>query len=438
MNLKFFILSFFLFYMIANIAHIMATPTTPPPPPYTPPPPPSLPSFQGSRSPISIISWNGEYFLIGTYEGQIVKYEGEYFSLLKDFKTPISDIVWSGKQWLISGGNLLASYDGSDFEVLSKNYEVSKILCTNKYCLILNNVTGILKFDGRKLEDLSTRIQEIVGRNFLVIDLEWSEKEGYWSMILNEELIEYDGNSFTLQQHLSQEFKIILKSEFSLAWNDKYWLVGGQKSEEPALFHYDGKLFTEVIYPKDVFSISGGNVPSIYIIPQGIAWNGRYWIIDTAYSLVIYDGSNFEKIEYTTASPYTPYRIKQMKWNGKYWLVLYSLAGTNGSALAKLEDKKLEWLSYPSFSFPTQWPPISSINWNGSYWLIGISYHPMGEEEVLLKYDGKTFTDLTEDFNMALQSQETPQPQKSGFSISIFFISLIVIFAFLWHKFKKL
>lgn len=376
--------------------------------------PPSIP--EGIR----VITWNGEYFLLGTFDGHIVKYDGEAFFLLEHFETPISDIVWNGTAWFIGGKNLFVTYDDVRFNVISNDYDISKIICSKDYCVIHSpdNEIGLLKYEGNDLEILTPHIQGVLGGEFWIEEISCTRK--YCLTVITDTLIKYDGNSFFLQD-VPAEFEIT-----SLAWCGEYWLLGGQKSGESALFKYDGDTFTEVVYPGDIFHISGGNVPPYYITPAKIAWNGKYWLIDTAYSLVIYDGSSFEEIEYNTIGAYTPYRIKEMKWDGKYWLLLYNLAGTEGSALGRLDEGKFEWLS---FMQSQQWPPISSVSWNGNYWLIGFSYPQT--EVVLLTYDGSTFTDITEDFSTILQA---PPPQENKYIILAIFVLFITIFVILWNR----
>ncbi len=378
--------------------------------------------YQPSSLPegIRVITWNGEYFLLGTFDGHIVKYDGETFFLLEHFETPISDIVWNRTHWLIGGKNLFATYDGMHFNVISSDYDISKITCGKDYCMIHSpdKKIGLLTYEGTNLETLTALVQEAFGEEFWIEEISCTRE--YCLAVINDTLIKYDGNSF-FSQDVPAEFEIT-----SLAWCGEYWLLGGRKLGESALFQYDGDTFTEVVYPGDIFHISGGNVPFNYITPTKIAWNGKYWLIDTAYSLVIYDGSRFEEIEYNTIGPYTPYRIKEMEWNGKYWLLVYSLAGTEGSALGRLEEGKFEWLS---FMQSRQWPPISSVSWNDNYWLIGFNYPKT--EVVLLMYDGSTFTDITSDFSTIL---EAPPPQENKYVILAIFVLLIVISVILWNR----
>ena len=133
--------------------------------------------------------------------------------------------------------------------------------------------------------------------------------------------------------------------------------------------------------------------------------------------------------------------------NRDYWLIGTSLKErkepySRKERLLKFDGNEVENMT--RFLTPAnKYVCLNNLSWNGEYFLIKgyevVPEKPFGfGANFFYRYDGNTFTDLTADLNMALQPRETPQPQKSGFSILIFFISLIVIFASLWYKFKKL
>jgi hypothetical protein len=134
--------------------------------------------------------------------------------------------------------------------------------------------------------------------------------------------------------------------------------------------------------------------------------------MDTGYSLVKYDGG-FRVEEYAKGI-YTPYRVRDMKWNDAYWLVLYILAGTEGSAIFKYDGVERESLPYPLNPTYHQWPPVSALELGNGYWLIGTFRYvhpelpPKGQEYMkpsLLRYNGVVFTDLTDEFSKSIKKQ---------------------------------
>lgn len=145
-----------------------------------------------------------------------------------------------------------------------------------------------------------------------------------------------------------------------------------------------------------------------------IGWNGEYWLMETGYSLVKYDGRSFS-VERYVSGVYSPYRVRKMAWNGEYWLILYLLAGTEGSAVTKYNGTDREVLLY-KFRLSTyrQWPPVGDVEWGGGYWRIGTYRFVRTEQRdwvqdymkpSLLKYDGTGFTDLTKEFWKAVKKQ---------------------------------
>ena len=387
-------------------------------------------SFTG----ISAIAWNGSTWLIGTVNGDLVSYAGGEFSYLGNLGGWIREIVWAQGYWLIGGAGVLQRYDGS-FTNLSSEYDVLRIRCNKEYCLIAADplsrpsYSRLLKYDGSSLADITSGIAR--GKRNWVMQMVWNGE--YWLIsvdfaderkVIGSGLFKYDGSSFT--EVTNPE----LPPHGTLGWNGRYWLISSgvwinkTTGPEPRLLKYDGKNFSEIEFPLQVFERfdrqKGESLEpyiishAFYTFPDMIAWNGEYWLMDTGFSLVRYDERNFSVVRYTTGV-YSPYRVIKMVWNGRYWLILYNLAGEPGYALGKYDGQKLEWLRYEPLMHGYAWAPIGDVAWNGSAWLIGTFAHrideeweyPKGMRYALLKYDGSEFKELTQEFKEAfLKSSE--------------------------------
>ncbi len=420
---------------------------------------------------IGAIGWNGEYWLIGTFDGAIVKYENGKFSYLGKFNGRVKQIKWNDGYWLIGGDNTLAKYDLS-LIIISSNYNVHKIACNGEHCLIYvglpqqSGYTKLLKYDGDSLTDLTTDIAK--GERKRIRDMEWNGE--YWLVLYTlagtegSAISKYDGESFI---DLNSPNLTLLPP---VTWNGQYWLIKGKSvlrnestGPEPRLFKYDGNEVTEIDLPSTVFEIfdrEKGESSEIcnavglsYSGPVKIAWNGEYWLMDTHHSLVRYDGEKFAVIRYAGCG-YSYYRIKKMVWNGEYWLVLYTLAGTEGSAVSKYNGKSIEWLSYEPLTSPytkLQWTPIGDIGWNGDYWLIGTFRYLHPDEPLsstmsymraaLIRYDDATFTDLTDEFESIVSSRVAPEiprstppppPRYLPIFLALLLLELILILILLW------
>lgn len=178
------------------------------------------------REGFSTIGWSGEYFLIGTYDGHLVKFDGKEFELVTSVGERINKLTWNSGYWLIGGRGVLLRYDGG-FTNLSSDFDVRDIRCNGEYCLIYANLlnqpdkTRFLKYDGSSLADLTAGIAG--GKRSWV------------------------GN---------------------MAWNGEYWLIhvtvaDDKRTTGTILLRYDGESFREA-------------VDSTNLVRRAFAWNGEY------------------------------------------------------------------------------------------------------------------------------------------------------------------
>lgn len=577
------------------------------------------------REGISAIGWNGEYFLIGTYGGELVKFDGASFALAANLSSSVIEIYNFSKDWIIAREGFLSKYDGKSLSEILRGEDARTLACSTKECVIYTSTRKLYSYDGKALTELTQETEEELRGEYFVVDIIWDGRD--WLLLAkktkifdNGTLLRYsngklskinlpipiahiasNGTAWLLIEarsgepynlwlysngHLSkvkvpyekfaveqQPLKLFIKKVVwkdsswlictsygdkyqrvlrfdeksiaaaeeeceeekaewaqakamlgseelktfgtsekewliagktanevlifyrycegkleelpsppvkllrvdTIAYGSGYWLVGGTSSSTPPLppstpkekikvqsprptllkfdgtwveiplpeegitsatfnvvpawngkywllilydpnlspvfYRFDGVHFSQINVTTDLLSLP--QPPQIRFFPSKVAWGNGYWLLDTSYSLVKYDGE-FTVAEYSRGI-YTPFRIKDMKWNGRYWLVLYDLAGTEGSSIIKYDGVKHELVQYKAqTSFSTQWPPVSDAEWGSGYWLIGTFryIHPElpgllpDREPSLIKYDGTTFVYLTNEFLQAVEKRQ--------------------------------
>ena len=226
------------------------------------------------------------------------------------------------------------------------------------------------------------------GKYWLIAGVDWQNATG-----INGEyrLARYDGSNFVLVKYYRGNEDLIAKTSY-IAWNGKYWLIGGRNT----LWKYDGKEITEL---SEELSSLAGNWSTVHYI----GWNEKYWLIiihsmpEDADKMVRYDDSSGFKI-ILTEYELKHFEISSAVFNGDYWLI-----GANYGKLLKYDGEKIVDLS-DEIEAPEDFSTaVTRIAFNGTSWLIVINgafrgkYAVYGEK--VLEYNGKTFADLTNVFN---------------------------------------
>lgn len=399
------------------------------------------------REGFSSIAFNDDYFLIGTFDGELIKYdENKFYSLckLKDNESVTKIEYYGNKYFLIGGERYLFLYKEGKFINLLNGYKILDIVCNkNKECLIYtvrikDKTPKLFKYDGKKIANIDIGINTSPNSNIWIKEMQ-SDSNGSWLLIINNELFRYDSNS---NNNKLKKVDVGI-SVSAIGWNGNYWLIAGynkSKKREVKLILYGHNSTKEINFSSKFFKSPLG----VSVAPKKIGWNNEYFLMDNGYSLIKYryENKSFSAINYCK-NIYSPFRIRGMLWSSKLrcWLILYDLAGTEGSVLAKYDgSKNISWLSYPLTS-EVQWPPIGEVvlSSNEGYWLIDtfIYLHPEAKQlaeykPAIIKYDGKHFVDLT----LKFKEREKEERMLSHFDIWIIISLLILILFILWKVIK--
>ncbi len=195
----------------------------------------SLEGFSGGfNTAVYAMGWNqdGGYWLIGSQDGRVNKYDGTTFTDLSTLfgygATYISSIVWNGSYWLVTANSakMLQRYDGDvtviDLTSSLVNYTdyPMKVGWNGNYWLIGGLSGNLNKYDGTTFTDLKANIVSWIGRSDII------EEYGHVG---------------------------------GLGWNGSYWLLGSSTFSDPdvipVLIKYDGGGWTNLTGVVDALSI---------------------------------------------------------------------------------------------------------------------------------------------------------------------------------------
>ena len=133
---------------------------------------------------IGAIGWNGEYWLIGTFDGEVVKYDGEEFTRIGALDERILEVESTEDFWLIDGWHTLVKYDGKALTKIG-DYDVGKTSCNPSYCLIYAKLKG---------EELSEEAAIAKKKEF--VQMSEGEKKKFKEELLSmDRLFRYDGKA---------------------------------------------------------------------------------------------------------------------------------------------------------------------------------------------------------------------------------------------------
>jgi hypothetical protein len=208
----------------------------------------------------------------------------------------------------------------------------------------------------------------------------------------------FNGTVFTdLSSLLPEQMDGIL---YSNAFGNNEWLVGGGYLGEGVLFSFNGTSFT------DLTSLIASEVPEFHSI-QSIAWNGKYWLIGGMGFLAMYNNSVFTDLTPELSAILlrqalsSSFFVNSVAWNGSTWLI------GGGDAVAMDTFASAAWLaSYGSAGFAdlSGALPINASQTNSDASVLSIASSPqygwliggyIGNSGMLLSYDFGNTTNLS-------------------------------------------
>jgi len=161
---------------------------------------------------------------------------------------------------------------------------------------------------------------------------------------------------------------------FAASYNGKEWLLSGLGSgvlsqfSDIAMNHmslgtFNGSVFTDLssLVPDQVDAILYAN-----------AWNGRYWLVGGGFVddgvLFTYDGNKTVDLTSAAENAISTFgSVQSLAWNGNYWLIggIGFLAEYDGRNFTDLTQQLARKLSINDFY------SVNAIAWDGQSWLIG-------------------------------------------------------------------
>ncbi len=374
---------------------------------------------QGEARRVTAIGWNGEYWLIGTSDGWIVRLDGSNFSVVGrvDIEGVHSHIIWTGKYWLGTSGVYYCSafaYDGEKLvELRYRSFnEIVKVSYASDKCVLVNQVPysdnfSILTWNG---ESINVLVEDAIDL------LSCKSNFNYGYMQLRLELVS-NGSSCL----------IYLCSEPS-ATHKLLPVLQGKLCHK--LYSYDGQKLVNLSWslPKKAFL---WRLP----IPQGqpYIWkeisNGTHWLsFSSDGKLLFFNGREFQEVKVDAnlsqyweevRSNWGPewkgdYWRMHWNWNGEYWLISYIRLISNIPAeacLLKYDGKRVELVKPPRglsiINFrKSRWPVnIGQVVWGDGRWLIAANKRSSFWSRrwgYLFSFDGENFEDLMPELNEAI------------------------------------
>ncbi len=377
---------------------------------------------------LASVAWkpDGSYALIAGYQTGsnskiiLLKFDGSIFTeiTMPNRNSQLRSIAWKpdGSYALIIGTSetVFKYTEANGVADISPNIRPDSLLIdiSWKYdgsCALIvgggyndGYYSTVLKFDGTTF----TNISNLFNGNTYIYGVSWKPNGDYALVVANNNIVKYNGTEFIWIDNYRWAREVEWKPDGS------YALI----QYEDGVAKYDGSLVTDLSAPEELHDISstsdgigwksdgsycllvGGsglvvkyngnafNILSNYEVYWGssikVGWkpSGDYAILTDHYSVHTYDGSDFTEIIHDGGfkvvwHPDERYALIPC-WQGKIMLV-------NESGIEVVSSEITE-------------RPLHGAAWhpNGSYALIvGGS---VGGDGYIFKYDGETFTDLTD------------------------------------------
>ena len=404
--------------------------------------------FEEEARRVTALAWNGEYWLIGTSDGWLVRLDGPDFEVVGrvDSEGVHSPMLWTGKYWLGTSGAFLYfpgfAYDGKDLVELryAGFNEITEVSHALNECMLLNRVPytsnySILTWDGGPLsvlvedaldlfpckqrfehDGMRLRVELITNGSVCLIYIcnEPSPTfEGepllFRELLFCHGLYLYDGRDLTNMSWALPEDGALWEKPPGLPdpfWgelsNGTHWLSWVASTGKLLLF--DGTEFEEVEADPGILQFDGGMVD----------WHGEKWLICTKGRLMRLKGGRLELAADLSGLGLESFVPRSVDWNGEYWLISGGVTTglPPGDYLVKYDGEGVEIVQAPdglsAFGLrKSRWPiDLGEVAWGGGRWLIEAtrrSSFERGRWGYLFSYDGEEFEDIMQGLNEAIE-----------------------------------
>jgi len=392
---------------------------------------------------VTSIAWNGEYWLIGTSDGWLVRLDDLNFTPLErlahEYVHP--GIEWTGKYFIGIYDVYYCPafvYDGKNIIKLPKACDVVRATGFNGTILLLDwvmyhpNLSLIAWEDGitckvlaediyyllpisskeEKPSDLSITAELISNGSSILVYVASGAKPSQQALFL------YNGNELLNLTSLLPHGYVLWQAPPQVhrqIWGDlsngTHWLAPASlflgDPTSPAkivkLFLFDGKKFTEVETDSSLRRCFDDHTAKV-------GWNGDYWLICTGAGLLKLKGNKLELVVNLSLTLPDSYFPGDVAWNGNYWLISY-VNSVGQSFLLRYYGDNWEFVSTPKkLSEPDgSWSVwIGDIEWGDGRWLISAIANSLDYGH-LLSFDGERFEDLTKKMNEAIEGRRMPR-----------------------------
>ena len=331
------------------------------------------------------------------------------------------------------GKSGLAKYDGHTFNVIpveDLNEPIVLIAWNGEYFLLVGEKGRLLEYDGHNLRDITSQLGWGYGTQILKLIPSGGRWLIYGASMANDETLSavYDGERFSgASRGLGWEIVPVGKGRF--------WFVCAKNKENYAICEYSGKEIRDI-----------ADIPPSEVDFYRLYWNGEYLLLVGNYvengswysRLVVFNGTDFKEVNYSREP------VTKIAWNGNYWVVSYYSGNNyrfgkvyedrfvdlgavlNTSASALVCNGNYCLVSYRCggvYGFNgTHFENLTGslreagvecadkIAWGGNFWLL-LQQKERGD--MVLKYDGTAFADITPLLRKAFTSKTAEEPPES-------------------------
>ncbi|MGE5411982.1 MAG: T9SS type A sorting domain-containing protein, partial [Clostridiales bacterium] len=391
---------------------------------------------------------------IGTKDGEIIKYDGVNWTLVKQLnKDNIPDTVltrisidYNGNIWIGTDSDELIKYDGNNWVTYnSKNlgfpfWGIWAITPDLQGRVWFGTSNGIAVYDGQ----IWTTYPQIANMSYCVVQSLAIDSQGNkWMGVERKGLIKFDGQTWTVYNKSNSGFRENSAQCITIDEQGNKWMGTYQDSTNDvsytiisgSIVKYDDKDWT--IYNDSNSGLTTDDISSVavdslgnkwFVTPSGLVkYDGNSWTTYTSSNIPVLDNN----ILFVTIDPQGNKWVKTqnhlLKYDDQKW-TLYKVSMTNlpedieyfndvtsiafeksgkiwmgtcGYGLLKYDNTGWTVYSTDSSGLPDDYISCVKTDQLGNVWIIGIF------SNMLIKFDGKTWTKYPPPADFRMTSSST-------------------------------